>query len=186
MTAQPTLRTERLVLRPFELDDVPDVTRLAGDAEVASTTLNIPHPYAPEMAESWIRAHATWWGAGELANFAVTLRESGEVVGAIGLVLNTRHENAELGYWIGRPYWGRGYATEAARAVVEFGLDGLGLHRVHAHHFTRNPASGRVLLKVGMRYEGRLREHVRKGEAFEDVDTYGILRSDRADAAPQG
>ena len=184
MSEQPELRTDRLVLRPFDMEDAPAVTRLAGDPEIASTTLHIPHPYEQEMAESWIRSHRVWWEAGEMTNFAITLAEGGELVGTVGLVLNTRHRNAELGYWVGRPYWGAGYATEAARAVVGFGFGTLELHRVHAHHFTRNPASGRVLLKVGMRYEGRLREHVLKGDSFEDVDTYGVLRSEFT--APRG
>lgn len=170
------------MLRPFTLDDAPDVAELAGHPEVAATTLHIPHPYELSAAESWIRMHHTWWNTGELANFAVALRESGALVGAIGLVPNARHANAEMGYWVGRPYWGRGYATEAAREVVGFGFRELGLHRVHAHHFSRNPASGKVLLKAGMRHEGRLREHVRKGDAFEDVETYGILRSEFTDA----
>lgn len=178
MSEQPVLRTGRLVLRPFAMDDVPTVARLAGDREIASTTLHIPHPYDPEMAASWIRSHRVWWEAGEMVSYAVTLAEGGELIGTTGLVLNTPHRNAELGYWLGRPYWGAGYATEAARALVGFGFETLGLHRVHAHHFTRNPASGRVLLRVGMRYEGRLREHVRKWDVFEDVDTYGILRGE--------
>jgi RimJ/RimL family protein N-acetyltransferase len=99
-------------------------------------------------------------------------------------VVDRRHDNAEIGYWLGAPFWGRGYCTEGARAVVAYGFAVLGLHRIHAMHFTRNAASGRVLEKLGMRFEGCRREHVRKWDAFEDVALYGILAPDwRPDAA---
>ena len=83
---------------------------------------------------------------------------------------------AELGYWIGKPYWGQGYCTEAARATLDFGFEQLGLNRIFAHHFARNPASGRVMQKIGMTREGRLRQHVKKWDAFEDLELYGILK----------
>jgi RimJ/RimL family protein N-acetyltransferase len=111
-------------------------------------------------------------------HFAITLRESGELVGAIGIDVEERHARAELGYWIGVPYWGRGYATEAATAVVAHAFDDLGLNRVYAYHFTTNPASGRVLQKIGMRHEGTRRAHTRKGDAYLDSDAYAILRED--------
>ena len=86
------------------------------------------------------------------------------------------------------PYWGRGYATEAARAVVAYAFDELGLNRVFAFHFTNNPASGRVLQKIGMRHEGTRRAHTRKDGAFLDSESYAILRGDprrrRARLAP--
>ena len=178
--AQPALRTDRLLLRPFTLEDAPAVQRLAGDAEIADTTLTIPHPYGEGVAEAWIDTHRDRWERGELASFAIVLRETGELAGAVGLAIDPRHLHAELGYWVGRPYWGLGICTEAARAVVEFGFRELGLRRIHAHHFTRNPASGRVMQKIGMRCEGTLRQHARKGDRFEDLDVYGILPEDLA------
>jgi RimJ/RimL family protein N-acetyltransferase len=176
-TPQPTLVTARLRLRPFHPDDAADVRRLAGAPEVADTTLNIPHPYEEGMAEAWIATHQPEYEAGRLATFAITLAD-GTLVGAIGLRIRREHERAELGYWVGVPYWNRGYATEAARAMVTFAFSGLGLHRVNAHHMTRNPGSGRVMQKVGMRHEGTLRQHVRKGGRFEDIEMYAVLRSE--------
>ena len=85
------------------------------------------------------------------------------------------HARAELGYWVGVPYWNRGVATEAARALVAFGFGALGLHRVQARHLTRNPASGRVMQKLGMRLEGVHREAVRKWDRFEDLAMYAVL-----------
>lgn len=178
MSEQPILHTERLTLRPLAPEDAPAVRRLAGAPEVAATTLTVPHPYEEGMAEEWISTHRPGWERGEQAVFAIVLRETGELVGAIGLAIAPAHGRAELGYWVGVPFWGGGYCTEAARALVDFGFAELGLNRVHAHHFTRNPASGRVMQKIGMRYEGCLRQHVRKGEGFEDLEAYGILRED--------
>ena len=100
-------------------------------------------------------------------------------MGCIGLRdIDRTHLQAELGYWIGVPYWGQGFATEAARAVVGYGFEMLGLNRIYAHHMTRNPSSGRVLERIGMRREGVLRERVLKWGRFEDVVIYAVLRSD--------
>lgn len=148
---------------------------LAGAREVAATTLNIPHPYEDGMADAWIRTHAPGYEAEEQATFALTLRQTEELVGAIGLAISRPHSRAELGYWVGLPFWNRGHATEAARAVLRFGFEELELNRIFAQHLVSNPASGRVMQKVGMRHEGRFRQHIQKWGKFEDVDLYGIL-----------
>lgn len=175
MADQPTLSTPRLLLRPFRLDDAARVQQLAGAREIADTTLNIPHPYENGMAEAWISTHAEAWDRQELAAFAITSPDDG-VVGAISLRLRPDHFRAELGYWIGRPFWNRGYATEAARAIIGFGFETLGLNRIYAMHLTRNPASGRVMEKAGMQLEGTFRQHVIKWGGAEDVAQYAILR----------
>ena len=180
MKERPSLETARLLLRPFALTDAAAVRHLAGDPEIAATTLNVPHPYEDGMAEKWIATHQERFEKGELVNFAITLRADEILVGAIGLHLTPPHGRAELGYWIGKPFWGQGYCTEAAEAVVRYGFEVTGLNRIEAHHFTRNPASGRVLQKLGMRHEGRLRQHVKKWDAFEDVELYAILENDSA------
>jgi ribosomal-protein-alanine N-acetyltransferase len=175
MKRYPRLRTERLILRAFTPKDAPDVQRLAGEWEVARTLLTVPHPYEDGMAEEWISEHASVFQRGEGVNFAVVLRERGELCGACNLLINPRDANAELGYWIGVPYWGRGYATEAAREVVRYGFEQLWLHRIYAGHFGNNPASGWVLKKIGMSYEGTRREHHRKWGEYEDRVEYGLL-----------
>jgi ribosomal-protein-alanine N-acetyltransferase len=174
----PVLLTPRLRLRPFAVRDAGDVQRLAGDFAVADTTLAIPYPYEDGMAERWIETLADEFAAGRQAVLAVADRATATLVGAIGLILRTEHSRAELGYWIGRPFWGRGYATEAAAAVLGYGFETLGLHRMYACHFARNPASGRVLEKVGMRREGVARAHVKRWNRFEDLVQYGILREE--------
>jgi RimJ/RimL family protein N-acetyltransferase len=175
---QPTLQTERLILRPFELTDGEDVRRLAGDRAIADTTLQIPHPYEVGMAEEWILTRRPKFEAGEEVVFAIVLRETGELIGAMGLVIEGKFRRAELGYWIGRPYWGNGYCTEAGHAVLEYGFHSLNLNRIHAYHFQRNPASGKVMRKLGMKHEGSSPQHVMKWGAFEDIELYGMIRSE--------
>lgn len=178
MTEQPTLASPRLLLRPFVPGDAADVRRLAGDRAVAATTLHVPHPYEPGMAEAWIATHQPGFARGEIAIFAITDRASGVLIGSIGLTIDGTQQRAELGYWIGTPFWGRGYCTEAARAVLAYAFGPLGLGRVHACHMGSNPASGRVMEKLGMTREGRRREHIRKWDRIEDAVDYGILRDE--------
>ena len=171
----PTICTARLLLRPFVLEDAPALHELVKEREIASTTLNIPHPYEEEMAKVWISSHTPGWENQEMAVFAITEASAG-LVGAISLRLELAHERGELGYWIGIPFWGKGYATEATKAVIKFGFEQMKLNRIHAAHLTRNPASGRVMIKAGMTFEGVLRKHILKWGEFEDVAKYSILR----------
>jgi ribosomal-protein-alanine N-acetyltransferase len=92
-----------------------------------------------------------------------------------GLGIHPRLRRGELGYWIGQPHWKQGYATEAVVQIVDFGFKRLGLHKIHAEHLERNPASGAVLLKAGFVREGLLRDHVTKWDRFEDVVVYGLI-----------
>jgi RimJ/RimL family protein N-acetyltransferase len=178
MKQRPMLETQRLLLRPFELTDARAVQRRAGEYAIADMTLNIPHPYEDGMAEQWIATHQPKFEAGELANFAIILRETGELLGAIGLTINRRFDRAELGYWIGVPYWGCGYCTEAGHAVLEYGFTELDLNRIYATHLSRNPASGRVMQKLGMTREGLRRQHMKKWDRYEDLVEYGLVRGD--------
>ena len=173
---QPAIRTPRLVIRPFVPEDAPAVQALVQERQVADTTLNIPHPYPDGGAASWIATHGPRFAAGEDAVFAVTSGADG-LVGAIGLSLSPAHRRGELGYWIGLPFWNLGYATEAAAAVLWYGFECLVLNRIQATHFSRNPASGRVMQKVGMSHEGRSAQYLMKWGRLEDIERYAILRS---------
>ena len=172
---QPVLETERLRLRPFDLADAAEVQRLAGDAEVASTTFRIPHPYEDGMAEAWISSLEARCRSGQEVVFAIARKEDGQLLGAAGLSMFLDQGKAELGYWIGRPYWNRGYATESAAKTLEFGFQQLGLISVFAHHMVRNPASGRVMQKIGMQHKHRLREFIEKDGVREDCHWYEIM-----------
>lgn len=174
MTATAILETARLRLRPYREDDIPELLPLIGTREVAATTLRIAHPYTEDDAKAFLalaqEPDKIW--------LAITLRDDGRQIGGIGLRLSEQHQHAELGYWLGVPYWGRGYATEAAQEMLRYGFEDLGLHRIFASHFKHNPTSGRVLAKVGMRYEGCQREHLRKWDQFVDSELYGLLRQE--------
>ncbi len=178
MSNQPSLETNRLLLRPFSLNDAAGVQRLAGDYDVASTTLRIPHPYEDGIAEQWIETHATAYAKGNSATFAIELKSTREFVGGIALVIFRGANRGELGYWVGKPYWGQGICTEATRAVLGYAFNELKLNRVSAEHMTRNPGSGRVMQKVGMKYEGTLRQNLKKWDRYEDMVVYGILSSE--------
>ncbi len=180
MSKMPTIETERLILRPYTLDDAKELQRLIGDRAIADTTSNIPHPYEDGMAEEWISRRQETFERGVSVEFAITHREQGFLMGGIGLMIDGEHERAEVGYWIGKSYWNNGYCTEAAQAVLKYGFEVLVLNRIYTTHMTRNPASGRVLQKIGMKHEGTLRQHVEKWGKFEDMEAYGILRSEYA------
>ncbi len=172
------LITERLLLRSFLETDIPEIVRLLNDPAIAETTLNVPYPYDEAKARSWLASQRQERDAGIGYTFAIVRRDDDRLVGAIDIRPNARHLKAEIGYWIGRPYWGRGYATEAARAVIRYGFEILGMNRIYASHFTENPASGRVMQKAGMQFEGVLRQDVRKDDEFRDHALYAILRED--------
>lgn len=174
----PELLTARLCLRPPASADIPDIVTHAGDREVASTTLNIPHPYAPAMAVAWLSEIAQRAERDDAYTFAITRLDEGRLIGAVSLRLTPAHQRAELGYWVGRPFWGQGICTEAAGAVLAWGFRVAGLQRVVAHHLSRNPASGRVMQKLGMVHEGTLRQHYQKWDTLEDVELYGLLREE--------
>ena len=166
------LETERLLLRTYTEADIAELVPLIGTREVAATTLRIPYPYTEQDARAFL---AGALDAGQdLAG--ITLRADGRQIGGIGLRTEQQHQHAELGYWLGAAYWGKGYATEAARAMVRYGFEDLRLHRIFASHFKHNPASGKILLKLGMKHEGCQREHLHKWNEFVDSELYGMLR----------
>ena len=179
VSATPTLRTARLVLGDFEADDAGELQRLAGDREIADTTLAIPHPYELDHALAWIGNQRKEAARGRATNFAIRLSAESPIIGCVGLRdIDPEHLQAELGFWIGREWWGQGYAREAAAAVIRFGFETLHLNRICAHHMLRNPAAGKVLQHIGMQREGILRQRVRKWGIYEDVVLYAILRDE--------
>lgn len=148
------------------------------DEAVARTTLLLPHPYERSHAEEWLATHKETYRSGRGEICAIERREDEELVGSIDIRINADHRCAEIGYLIYRAHWGRGYASEAARRLVQHGFEDLGLHRIHAHHFAGNEASGRVLQRCGMRFEGVLRQHVQRWGRMQDLVLYGVLRAE--------
>ncbi len=171
-----TLRTARLVLRPYTAADADVLQLLLSDQEVAKQTLTIPHPYPPGAAAEFIAKQTEWVAAKKQAVWAITLE--GALIGTMSLRIVAEHKRAEAGYWIARSAWGQGIATEALRAVIAHGFDVLELYRIEAHHYPENPASGAVMRKVGMTHEGRLRGVVFRDGVPRDNELYAILRTD--------
>lgn len=147
------IKTERLLLRPFVTADAPRVRALIGAWAVTRMLSRVPFPYPEGLAEEWIAKHNTSRAKGEDFPFAVTLHN--RLIGCVGLNEDPRQGRIELGYWIAASYWGLGYATEAANAVLGFGFGWLGLAGISARRFVENEASGRVLAKLGFVETGR-------------------------------
>jgi RimJ/RimL family protein N-acetyltransferase len=172
------MSTERLALRLFRKSDANTVATLCNNYNIYKSTLYLPYPYHINDALTWIETHYDNFVADKLYEFAITDKETGEVFGAIALSNNKSCNHGELAYWIGEPYWGRGYATEAAKAVLQFAFKEVKLHKVFARYFSSNIASGKVMEKIGMKHEGILKEHIIKEGKYEDLVYYGILEKE--------
>ena len=154
-----SIRTDRLVLRPLALSDAARIALLAGDFDVASMTGTIPHPYNERMAGEWIGSAL----AGEEGTVFVIERD-GALIGCVGYREDEKG-GAELGYWLGKPYWGQGYATEASAAMVAYAFDDGGLDYLTIGHFAANSASARIIAKLGFTEQGeKIRECVAREE----------------------
>lgn len=175
----PTLVTERLVLRELRLDDAAAVSAGAGDKRVARYLLQVPTPYPVALARRWILSRIEWWKEGRGVTLAIARRTSPHLlVGTVSLRQFARDRRAELGYWLAANAWNFGFATEACRAIVDFGFRELGLARIYAQVLAGNHASVHVLDKLGMVHEGIKRQHVRKGLKLYDVLIFGLLREE--------
>ncbi|GEN53126.1 GNAT family N-acetyltransferase [Halobacillus faecis] len=171
------LHTERLCLKPYTLDLAGRVVELAGDEAVAATTF-VPHPYTLEMAQDWIALHKEWIDKGMAYPLAMIVKESKELVGTMTLRVDEKHHKGELAYWVGKPYWNQGYATEAAIRVVEYGFNELQLNRIWSAAITSNPGSTKVMQKAGLSYEGTLKQDIYHWGEYKDLDVYGRIKNE--------
>jgi [ribosomal protein S5]-alanine N-acetyltransferase len=151
-----TIETNRLTLRPFTASDAVQVATLAGDWDVARMCARLPHPYGEADAHAWLATIPEARAAGTGFQFAITTAHDG-VIGAIGIERRREGEPPTLGYWLGKPFWGRGYATEAGAAVLAHATEDLGATQFRSEHFEENTPSGAVLQKLGFAYTGDVR-----------------------------
>jgi len=165
----PVLETKRLALRAPRLEDAKSVAALANDRRIAENTARIPHPYRMTDAEGFISGANK---AGD-AVFLITLRD-GTIVGGCGIV--SEDETPELGYWLGVPYWGNGYATEALHAVVDYAFTDLGHEALQAGARVTNPASRRVLEKCGFQWTGVGLYRIRAINSSAPIDRFRLER----------
>ena len=165
----PNLLSDRLLYRAWRADDASEIARQLNDFDIAKMTGSVPHPYPPYSADGWISSLRGKRLRDESYNFAIVERTSEALAGSIGIFKRGASVDWELGYWIGRDFWGKGYASEAAQAVMNWTTGELGAEVVHAGHFADNPASGRILEKVGFRRISN-----------ETVPMYSLARGERA------
>ncbi len=161
-------------LREWREEDIDRLAALANDWDIAANMRDtFPHPYERKDAELWVRLNA---GKSEPENFAI--EAGGQLAGGAGFQLLSAERSgcAELGYWLGKPFWGRGYATAACKALANYLFDRYGLRRIEAHAHGGNVASQRVLEKSGFQREGVLRRAVIKGGEVRDIHLFGLLR----------
>lgn len=175
----PTLYSERLILRPFQLSDAKEVQRQAGNPKIAATTATIPHPYLDGMAEEWISKHQDGFAKGISVDWALELKAEKKLIGCLSLGINKTHRRAEIGYWIGEEFWNKGYCSEAAIVAIDFAFESLNLNKITSRHMSENPSSGKVMQKAGMEKEGYLKDDFLKNGRFVDMVIYGLTRNQR-------
>lgn len=141
------LKTKRLLLRPPFMEDAPQIAERIGVRDVAWNLGRAPFPYKVSDAEDWLERIPKGWHDDTAYILLITRPEEG-VIGCVGLDLKPM-DVWELGYWVGRDWWGEGYVTEAAAAILDWAENSIGIGRFAAGHFTDNPSSGRVLEKLG-------------------------------------
>jgi RimJ/RimL family protein N-acetyltransferase len=175
--AFPVLETERLILRPPRLEDAGALATLINDRRIAENTATVPHPYALADAEKFI----TWANkAGDSASFLITARD-GTLIGGCG-VGSIRGDGSfragppEIGYWIGVRFWGSGYATEAARAVLDHAFAAMGHDTIYGGARVSNPASRRVLEKCGFQWTGVELTRIRAINSAAPADRFRLDR----------
>lgn len=172
----PPLQTKRLLLRRMGLGDAEDLFSYASDPEVTRYVVWETHcSLADSLA--FLACTEEQYRKKEVSPWGMVLRESGRLIGAIGFIdWLPPHARAEIGYALGRQWWGRGLMSEAARAALRFGFERMQLNRIQARCYLANTASARVMEKVGMTFEGIIREQLYEKGAFRDLKLYSILR----------
>ena len=170
------LETERLRLKPYEHAFAEEIYEVVKQKEIADTMLMIPHPYPREVVDEWISYLQKSFEQGTAYEFAIFLKENGRYIGNCGLVaLSQQHHHAEVGYFIDVSEWGKGYATEACKKIIDYGFGHHQLNRIYSRCMVRNHASRRVMEKAGMVWEGRHKQQFLKGDVYEDIDYLAIL-----------
>lgn len=178
MDTLPVIESKRLRLRMPAVKDIPRIIEFANHPKVAKLTLDIPHPYYEKDAVSWVNIANQGFEDKNHFVFAICGLTNDLFMGGIGLRLNRRFNHAELGFWIGEPFWNKGYVTEAAKQVLKFGFEKIELQKIFAVHLIDNPASGKVLAKNGMIKEGELVDHIRKDDNYLTLIQYRLTRNE--------
>ncbi len=170
----PILETDRLILSEITSYDIPTIVEYLQEKVISENTSTIPYPYTEEHAKFWVNLCKDAFENEQAYSFAIR-NKNNSFLGAIG-IHNRENNKAEIGYWVGLPNWNKGYATEALKSILNFGISNLGLDEIYGDVYPHNPASGIVLEKAGMTKQGILKDHVKKGEDSFDLIRYSILK----------
>ncbi len=174
----PGLETERLILRKFEIPDVHDILEYAKDPDVARYTTWEAHKSIKD-SEGFVKWVLDRYQKDEAGEWGIELKETGKIIGSMGFVqLDLINSVGVIGYALGKNYWGKGIITEAVSRLIRFSFEEMNLNRIEAVHIVGNEASGRVMQKVGMVFEGVLRQKMFAKGKFWDVKQYAIVKED--------
>ncbi|BBB89538.1 MAG TPA: GNAT family protein [Methylomusa anaerophila] len=174
----PQLETERLLLRKLVIEDAEDIFEYASDDEVTKFMSFDTHKFI-EDAKRFINVTLDQYRRDEAGDWGIILKETGKLIGSMGFPwVDKKNSRAEIGYVLGRRYWGKGIMPEAVRRLLEFAFNDMELNRIECVHAVPNEKSGRVMQKAGMTFEGIARERMFAKGKYWDVKQYAILRSD--------
>jgi [ribosomal protein S5]-alanine N-acetyltransferase len=170
----PVVETKRLILRKFELSDAAGLFDIAKDPLVTVHLAWEPHT-SEQQSLDFIKSFIDGYAGGDCGHWAIIRKEGNTLLGMITIRPGITQPRAEVGYWIGTQYWNQGFMTETLAAFIDLCFTQLGLHRIQACHFVENPASGKVMEKVGMLYEGLLHHYIYNKGHYHDVKLYAII-----------
>ena len=173
----PHIKTERLIMSSPHVSDLEKIRSILNAKEdYSKNTVNIPFPYTIENAKFWLNIAEVGLKNQNQFIFAIRLKKTNELIGGIDLGVNKQFHKAELGYWLNKKHWNNGFATEATKAIINFGFKELNLKRIFATHFEANLSSGRVMEKAGMKKEGILKCHTFKNGKYQNHILYAIIK----------
>jgi RimJ/RimL family protein N-acetyltransferase len=174
----PEFTTENLILRQIRPADLSALLKYCNNKKISDQIINIPFPYREEDAIFRMNFILLGFKNKERYVFTITLKNSDELIGEIGLHLDKTNNNAQFGYWIAEPFWGRGIATEALSEILKFGFGTLNLNKIYATHYPDNPSSAKVMLKNKMIKEAELKEHYKINDIYRDVVQYRLTKKE--------
>lgn len=170
--------TDDLRLRKCELRDIPECFELAKNSNITKYVMWKPHESIADT-EEFLGSLISGYSDGTGRTWAICDKKTDSFMGLIGFAkVSERNSSGEIGYWLGEQYQNLGYMTQALKAVIEFGFKKAGMHRITAGHIAQNLASGRVMIKAGMNYEGLFREAAKKDGKYYDVLQFAIINKE--------
>lgn len=174
-----TFLTERLLIREYKKSDIDGFLRVIRQPEIYATTYGIPKYYSRFRGEWWLRTIKENKNNHTAYEFAVFLRDKNYYIGNVGLInISFEHNRADISYYIDREYMNRGFATEAAKEMLKYGFERYGFNKIQGICMSCNPASRKVMEKIGMKYEGTLRQDLYKDGIYYDIDRLSILKEE--------